>query len=285
MLANILFYTLIALQLWLISHYYAKRLLTIMGNISDNYTEEEYPKLYPKTKQSYLLTQQRFKRANQIILALGVTALFIFIWKEITQGYQPPSVAALIFMVQLMPFFMLELSEYSYFNAVRKQNHQPVRTTSLSRRSLSDYVSVKQQWGAILLLVIAIALDLLLHLKEPPLSFGVNHNALVRSGTLILSNLVLLVLVLINVYGKKIDPFQNEKARLNQIRLTVQTLFYISISMTIFFLLKSLLVATEFTHFQAVITTIYMIIIAYVSVGHRVRCSQLNKINFDNYKA
>lgn len=286
MIADIVFYAVVLLQLWLISHHYAKHVLVNMQFVTDNHSEEEYPKLYPKTKAHYLKGQRRFKYLNMGIFALGLAAILLLIYGNITEGYRPPNIAAaIIFIVQLIPFALMELSEYSYFNEMRKQVHKPVRTTSMTRRSLSTFTSMVLPLTALALLVIAIAADVIAYAQEQPFIFGVNEDAFYRSITIVVANVFLLILILCNVYGKKVDPFQADGDRFMQVKLTVQTLFYCSICMSLFFTIKSLLFALNAEGIEASTTAIYSIIIAYVSVGHRVRCVNLTKLNFDVYKA
>lgn len=286
MTASIIFYLVLGIQLWLISHYYAKRVLVNMKYVTDNYSEEEYPKLYPKTKHRYLLTQQAFKRSNQGILLLGIAALMLLIYGYISESYQPANVtAAIIFMIQLIPFALLELSEHKYFNAMRKNVQSPVRSSSMTRRTVSTFASVKLQLSALILIIMAIVIDIAVNANQAPLIFSMNEQAFHRSLLLIVSNVFLLALVLSNVYGKKLDPFQADSDRFSQLKLTIQTLFYCSICLSLFFLLKSLIIVLDAEGIEALATAIYTVIIAYVSVGHRVRCVNLTELNFDVYKA
>ncbi|NMP29948.1 hypothetical protein HII17_00115 [Thalassotalea sp. M1531] len=286
MIASIIFYVVVAVQLWLISHFYANRVTKNMQHVSDNYSEQEYPKLYPKSKSHYLRIQKLFKVANRTVLSLGILALSVLIYGDITEGYKPPNVAAaIIFMLQLAPFGLLELTEYNYFNEMRKQLHKPTRTSSLSRRSLTNYLTPIQLWLGVILMVVAITSDLLVHQAEEPFLLGMNESALYRSITLVVCNLLMLGIALKNIFGKKPDPFQHDDDRQYQTQQTVVTLFYLCLCISFFFLLKSVLIGTGAEGFEAVATAIYSIVIAYVSVGHRVRCINLTKIDFNAYKA
>jgi len=286
MIISILFYTALILQLWLVSIHYANRILVQMKFVTDNYSETEYPKLYPKSKAHFIKTYQWFKNINSATLLLSLSAIALLIYGKITENYQPPNVvAAIIFMVQLIPFALLELSEYSYFSAIRKQSKNAVRTSTLTRRSISTFVPTKIPVAALTLLVTAIGFDIFAYANEAPTYLGLNEQALYRALTLIICNLLLLTLILCNVYGKKLDPFQENNDRFTQVSLTISTLFYCSICLSLFFILKSLLYTMNIQGIEASVTAIYTIIIAYVSVGQRVRCMNFSNVNFDIYKA
>ncbi|REL25840.1 hypothetical protein DXX93_04200 [Thalassotalea euphylliae] len=283
MLISILFYVVVAVQLWLVSHHYARMAYRGLASLqasdqANTYSENNQAsnKHLSNTslgEQALAKALQRFKLSNQLVLALGVLGLSTILYREWALGIQPPNMfAALLFMAQLLPFGLMELAEKRHYQLVRQHTHQPKRSGSMTKRTLSTFVPVPLQLSALLGIFLAVAFDLNIHAQQVPLWLGFNEQAMQRSLTLIVTNALLFALVLKTIYSPKKDPHQAQLQHLNSVQFTAQSLFYLSIAMSCYFTLKSILVATSAEHLSASATACYAVIVAYASVGYRVRC-------------
>lgn len=279
MLTNILFYLCFLLQLWLISFFYARIVRERMQYVTTNFPPEQFPKLYVKPKESYLAGQQRFTLLNQVVLSIGLGVLIYLASREYSTGLAPFDVTAgLMFMLQMLPFALLEFAEYSYYKEMRKQHLGAIRTGSLTRRSIFQFVSANTVMFAAVLIALSIAVDVtaLLSVDRSPIGKVINT---------IVTNAFLFLLVWRLVYGKKADPNLSNEDHVRQVQLTVQTLFYISISVSVFFILKQCVDSFTNGNFNPLLTSAYSVFIGYVAIGTRIRCTKVESLNFDGYKA
>ena len=293
MLISTLFYLVVAVQLWLVSHHYARLACRGLAALQANFQANAYSEnkqishkhgddkpLSDVSVAEINLAEQaltkallRFKRSNRLVFTLGVVGLSTILYREWALGIQPPNMfAVLLFMAQLLPFGLMELAEKRHFQLVRQHTHQPKRSGSMTKRTLSTFVPAPLQLSALLGIFLTVVFDLTLHAQQLPLWLGFNEQALQRSLTLIVTNALLLVLVLKTIYSPKKDPHQAQLQHLNSVKFTAQSLFYLSIAMSCYFTLKSILVATSAEYLTASATAFYAVVVAYASVGYRVRC-------------
>ena len=272
MLTSVIFYCVVGFQLWLVSHYYAKRAchgLTALQHTStplESNVEQQKPVDFAK-----FISQ--FKRANQVIFSLGLSSLALLLYWELEQNFQPPSMfAVVLFMVQLAPFALIDITEKRHFQWLKQVIHQPKRSGSIVKRTLLTFVPLKLMLVALACILLTIVFDLSVHANQQPLWQGFNEQALHRSITLIITNGLLFALVFKTIYSQKKDPQQAQANHLDRVKFTVQSLFYLSIAMSCYFTLQSLLVALAAEQWSAGATAIYAVVVAYASVGNRVRC-------------
>ena len=250
-----------------------------MQYITQNFPQQDYPKLYLKSKGSYEKGQQRFLKLNQAILALGLGFTALLVWRDINFGSPAFDVSAgFMFILQMLPFALLELSEHNYYKEARKQYINPIRKVSLTRRSIFNYVPHHMVILAIGLIFITMGVDyygMQLAERSP---IGKILNSLITNGLLFL-------LIFRAVHGKKPDPYQQDSDYHRQVAITVETLLLISISVSIFFIIKQSVDILTMGNFNPLLTSLYCILIGYLAIGKRLRCIKMDSINFDGYKA
>lgn len=92
------------------------------------------------------------------------------------------------------------------------------------------------------------------------------------------------IIIRFNINGKKLAPYQDTKDRLRQTENIVTTLVTISIVASLFIMLQQAMNMFDLDHFEAVFLSLYLQLIAWVSLGHMLRSYPIEDINFEVYK-
>ena len=146
--ANIFFGIAFLGQIFVISYYFPKKILARMDYVRATYPPTQYPRLYPKPADYYVIGRSAFKFATRVILALGILILFVvlFVVDHATfadDGFISEAFPAAYGMIQFLPLMALEISEFSQFKLMRKAHVTTTRTAELSRRL--DFVREENQ--------------------------------------------------------------------------------------------------------------------------------------------
>ena len=163
---------------------------------------------------------------------------------------------------------------------MREANAASTRTADLRRRSLSDVVSPALLVVAVLLFAGAILADLFAHDFAPSWEGGTFGRAI----TLIVSNGIMAAIGWWNLTGRKLDPHQSAENRYQRAAVTVKSLLYISMAMSLFIAVTAVDDLYNLDFLDAVIMSVYFQAIALVSVGIPMNNIRLEEIDFDVYK-
>ena len=283
--SNNLFYIAFLSQILLLSYYFPNRLLERMQQVLTLYPPETYPKLYPKPIEYYKMGQLTFKYVNRFVLLLGLAVLFaIMFWVDHStfadDGFISEAWPAAFGMIQYLPLLAVEISEFSNFKQMREANAASRRTADLKRRSLGDVVSPALIATALLLLAGAIIVDLFAH------EFALNweNGSLGRAITLIVSNGVIASIGWWNLYGRKLDPHQSSEDRYQRVSVTIKSLLYVSMAMSVFIAVTAIDDLYKLDYLDAVLMSVYFQAIALMSLGIPLNDLKLEEIDFDVYK-
>lgn len=285
MLANSVFYGCFFIQLLLISVYFPRLVKQRVAYVIEEYPAQEYPKLYPYSPAYMEREMTIFTRFNYLICCVGVL-LVIASLLVLPQGNYVPEMSPMIFfMLQMMPFFKLEMSECSVFSAMKKANNNRVRTTLLAPRRLTDFVSTPIILTAVTLILVSIAVDIYVNQHIETFLLGMGKGTFGRTITILVTNSLLAVVVWWNIQGKRLDPHQDNKDRLQIIAVTVRSLFYVSMGLSVFLIVREGTDDMQIDHWQPVLMTVYCIVIGYFSMALKWTQLSVDDINFDVYKA
>jgi hypothetical protein len=281
MLANIVFCGVFLSQILLVSYYFPKRLLSRMRHVITTYPPAQYPKLYPQPIECYQKMHTGYAKSNQLIMLLGLLVLGVVEFFNFAQPGQIGEGIPLIYgALQFLPLLRLELSEMGQFKLMREANNTSTRQADLSPRRLLDYISPGMLLTALVLLLISVFLDFYWH----DFVFSLSHDSVQRSITLIVTHLFMAGLVAKNLYGKKLNPHQSSKDRHKNNTLTVKSMVYCSIAMSLLFTSMSASNVFDISAFKAILMSLYFQGIVVISVGTMLRSAAIEDMDLEVYK-
>ena len=283
--SNILFYLLFLSQIFLISYYLSNKILGRLKSTLTSYPPSDYPKLYPKPLEYYIIWQWSFKMANRVILLLGFVILFLILFvvdhaNFADDGYISEAWPLVYGLIQFMPLMIMEFSGYSQLKLMRETNSGKTRKAELHRRSLFNYVSPAIFGLAVFLYFTAIILDLYVH--DFVIQWG--HDTVQRAMVLTGTNIFMATIVGWFIYGPKLNPHQALGDRAKQATANLKAMLYVSMAMSLYFMTAAIDDVYKLDFLDASLLSLYFQIIAFVSVGHVLQNLKLEDIDFNVYK-
>lgn len=278
---NILFYFVFLSQIMLLSWYFPRKILGRVKFVLETYPPSEYPKLYPKPIEVYQTGQRIYRIINQVILVGGFILMFAAgLWDYSSDGRVSDLLPFFYFMVQMAPVMLVELSEFAYFKLMRKTDSRTRRKAELHPRRLFDFIS-PTIFGAAIFMNIAC---IFYYLYIDQFQFHWGNDTFVISISLITMNALFAGIIYWNLSGKKMNPYQSSKDRIRQIENTVKSLVFVSIGASIFIMVTAGINEFDLDYLEPSIMSLYLQLIALVSVGTTLRTLRIEDINFDVYK-
>ena len=283
--SNNIFYIVFIGQIFLLSYYFPKQLLARMRHVLASYPPEKYPKLYPRPIEHYKRAHRGFKFISVSILLLGVLILFaVMFWVDhktfADHGFISVAWPAAYGMIQFIPLMIVEFSELGHMKQMRTANSTTTRTADLRRRGVTGLVSPIFIGVAVLAYAGAILFDLYAH--DFAVSWG--HDTVQRVVTMTVTNGMLVIIGVWNLYGRKLNPHQSADDRIQIISVNLKSLFLISTVLSAFIAVSAADDIYNLDAFDAVIMSVYFQIIALFSIGFSLHNIKLEEIDFDVYK-
>ncbi|MCB0263289.1 MAG: hypothetical protein KDH95_16290 [Calditrichaeota bacterium] len=97
-------------------------------------------------------------------------------------------------------------------------------------------------------------------------------------------NLFFAAIILWNIYGKKLDPYQSNKDRNCQISLTEKLLIFISIAATVFLMMSIILDVYYLDHLMPTFLSLYYVLLAIIRFQVLTPVLQIDDTDFEVYK-
>lgn len=260
-------------QVFLISWIIPNKLISRIRYVLDTYPESEYPKLYPKPHEKYERWLSLFRIANRIIFLLGFVVLYVALTRnreEISDVF--PGV---YFIIQFIPLMAMELMEFGNFKLMRKKDTSGKRKAELRRRNLFRYVSPWLVTAAAVSWLSFIAVEIWL------------PNQVFEWDKVIALSIGVLFLVLIGAWalrGRKLDPHQDAGDRAKQISTTLHAMGYLITAACAFTVYKTVEDAYAIASHDAIAMSIYMQIVALLSIGTVLREVDPRDLDFSVYR-
>ena len=281
-----LFYVAFLGQIFLVSYYFPRKILTRMRYVLDTYPQSKYPKLYPKSVEYYRIGQWAFKIVNQFIVLLGFLIMLAMLFlvdhsSFADDGFISEAWPAAYGIIQFLPLIFLEFSEVSQFKLMRKANTATTRKADLRRRSLFNFVSPSLLASAIFLYLATVIFGMYVH----QFVFDWDHDTTQRAVVLTITNLFLAAFGAWNLYGRKQNPHQASEDRAQQTAVNLHSLLYVSMAMSIFFMTQAADDLFDLDFLDATLMSLYFQFIVVLSIGHVLRSLSLKDVNFDVYKS
>ncbi len=282
---NLLFYAAFLGQIILISYYIPGQIMKRMQYVCDHYPPKQYPKLYPQSIEKYKIGQWVYKVVNRVIVMLGFVILFaiIFVVDHSTfadDGFISEFWPAAYGAIQFLPPIFLELSAFGQLKLMRKANMSSTRTAQLRPRRLFDFISPQLFGLTIVMYLATIVIDLYVH------DFIVEwtHDTVQRAMVLSVTNLLLVALAAWLLHGQRLNPHQSFEDRSRHIRTSLSSFLYISIAMSVFFIVQAIDDVYDIDYLNATLLSVYFQVIVLLSLGHVLRSQRVEDMNFDVYK-
>lgn len=283
--SNTAFYIVFLAQIILLSYVVPRKLLGRMQHVLRTYPPAEYPKLYPRPESHYHIAHDRFRLVNNAIFAIGLVVLFsiMFLVDHSTfadDGYISEAFPAAYGMLQMVPLMILELSEFSHLKLMRRTNPSPTRRADLKRRRVTDLVSPALIATVLFIGAGSIFYDFYVH----DFAVGWGHDTAQRTITLLVTNLALLAVGLWQVHGKKLDPHQTSEDRWRRAAVSIRSLLYVSIAMSIYFMTAAADDVYDIDALDAILMSVYFQVVVLISVVSVLNAVLPEEMNFDVYK-
>jgi hypothetical protein len=158
---------------------------------------------------------------------------------------------------------------------MRNTDSRTTRKAELQPRRLFDFISPKMI-GLAVLVYLAFAVFILYIRQFDYPWFGGYENIVGVTAT----NLFFAGIIIWNMYGKRLDPYQAYEDRKRQIELLVKQMVFISIAATTYIAIDVVLAILDLRNLQPTVMSLYFQLIAVISL----RALRLDTINFEVYK-
>jgi hypothetical protein len=284
MLVNILFLLLFISQIWLLSYYLPRKIISRIELVTHTYPPQDYPKLYPRSLDAMKLGLGIYRGINVVILLVGL-ALLTLQGLEFSKWGKDSNVwegmPLMYGMLQCIPFILLEIWGYKQFKLMRQSDTRKVRTAVLQARGLFDFISPL----ILALSLLMVGAAILFNMYLPDFAFHYDADVLVIVGAILLANTVIGASIYLSVYGKKQDPYQSEEDRLKQIKLVTRSGVTVSLLVSVYLIGKVLSDTYQMESLEILLNSIYFQLVALLSIGAQLNTLKLEKTNFEVYKA
>jgi hypothetical protein len=248
-----------------------------MKTVLETYPPAQYPKLYTGSIENHQKTQQTYLLLNRMLQTVGFSMLAaIVMWDYKTEDLISPMIPWAYFMLQMIPMMWLELKECKYFKTMRNNNRTTKKVATFTPRKLFDFLSPKLLAIAIVFMLFAFGLVIV--------RYGLSSKSFSNIAIIVASNLFFAGIIYWNIYGKKQDPYQAGADRLKLIKVTVTSLVYVSIGVSIFLAVNLLIKIYDLKFLNTSVMSIYCQLILLASVGNRLKQLKLEDIDFSVYK-
>jgi hypothetical protein len=218
---------------------------------------------------------------NTVILVLGCGLVYWYsqLPAELGEKYDQAEQLPLMFgMVQFIPLMYLEFAGRKQFKLMRSVNENTTRKADLAPRNLFSFISPLPLIIAASLYFGYIMFDLYIN------NFQFTEDVIIKTISLTLCNALFIGITVMNLSGKRLDPYQASQDRSKQIGLSIKSMVFTSILASIFFIVITLVKAYDADFINIYINSFYFQLLAFFGYGTLLRSQSLKDMNFDVYK-
>ncbi len=269
-----LLYIVLFSQIMFISYYYPSRMLIWIHSIFENYSPNEFPKLYPESIEKYKKSAKHYQIINHLIMVLGFG---LILWLNVAPRNVKwdQEIVAFYFMIQLLPILGTELWSMKYLKAMRLLNQDAKKEAVLQPRRLTDFCSMNLLGTAVVIYIIFVGFSAYFDQFDYPWFDGY-LNVLMISGAFLIFGII----GYRAMYGKVKNPHQSYENRKTRIQTLIRQLLSISIAVMLYVMLEIPLKVFGLESFIAISISLYF----HVIVALYMQFPRLDSINFDVYK-
>lgn len=281
MLDNTLFYVIFISQIILLSYYIPARFITRINKVITLFPAEEYPKLYPKGINYFQRQKRWFSIMNWAILILGfVVMYFIHLWAKSDNGEVNPMFPWAYFMLQLLPVLLLEQSGFKQFREMREEDSRTRRHAEMVPRKLFDFVSPGLFWSAIMAYLLFVLFIFAVH----DFNVDIDGKPVLMSLIVLAGNIIFAGIIVFLLYGKKLDPYQDNKDRTLKIKYSITPLMYVSIAVSVYAGVQVAINQFNLDFLEPIMMSIYCQLITLVTMTIQLNNIRIEDLNFEVYK-
>lgn len=270
-------------QIFASSYWLPRIILARVDRLRTEYPPERYPRLYPRSIESYDAGRTLFQWSSRVVFALGFVLLYCAFAVDggsfADDGRISEFWPALYGVIQFLPLLVIELLGFRQFRLMRQANNDTTRKAELRRRRLREYLSPGLLALALALLAGVIGFELLAH----DFSAALSSRAVQKALVIVVSNLALVAVGLCQLYGRKLNPYQAGKDRVRQIRAQLTSLLLLSCALSVFFIWQSAGDALNLHDLDAPAMSLYFQMIVALFIGFMLHSVRFEDIDFEVY--
>ncbi len=276
MWSNNLLYIVFIAQIFFVSYYFPMKLVKQTRRILEKYSPEEYPKLYPVSKDAAVMKISNFKHFNLGIALVGIAIVIHGLITQSEELLNADSMAVILayFMLQWVPLLIMELSGLQYLKLMRMANRSSKRSAVLKPRGILNYVS-KPAFAFTIFMQLAFVAVVIYFIYNPFEGFG----GVANLAGIAFADCIFIAILLWHIRGKK-NPYLAAEDRDKQIKKLVSVMLMTSNLMIIFVGFELVMSATGSRHLLDPFMSMYFLAIASVSY----QAYQVEGIDFEVYR-
>lgn len=281
MFEKTVFFILLFVQCGLVSWYLPSLFYKRMRRVITEYPPAEYPLLYPKPEEEYHKFHHKFRLGNRILfcLSLAVVILVMLEGVNLEEGIWSMLPWAM-FMIQMIPVMIIEVSEYSHTRLIREKNKSTVRVAGMQSRSLSELIS-----PPLFLVWLGVQLACLFAIGwADDFQFIIGDSAFWSVLILLLANIAGVFYLRKLVSGKLMDPHLDPSDKFRASKAVSKSMLYVSMGVSLFSAAMRLINVYDADQLEPILMCIYCQLIVLVSVPPTLNATKLEDINFDVYR-
>lgn len=281
MIENNLFIVLLVVQCFVVSWYLPSLIYNRMRTVITQYPPTEFPLLYPKPEASYHVFHRKFRLANKLLLIVSLAVVLAIVFSDVNLLQDKWAMLPWgMFMIQMVPFVLVEASEFSHAKLLREKNKNTVRVAGIQSRGLAQLISLSLFISWILVQLICFVLIG----WTDDFAFVIGDSAFLSVLLVALANIAGVFYIRWLVSGKKLDPHQDPEDQYRAAQAVTRSLVLISMGVSIFSAVMRIMNYYEADHLEPVLMSVYCQLIALCSIPTTLKGMSLDKINFDVYK-
>lgn len=273
----IVFYIIFASQITVFA-YYLDKMYKRIKYVTDKYPPTSHSKLYPNLTIEEAKIKVRnglrfFKYMNIFSILVGITLIIVAIATEYEPlGSGEEDFIVLYAMLQLSPLIILEIGSFKHFKMMRMAYVNSTRKAQLKPRRYFDFISPFVFTIAAILFLSCMALGLFV------------EKGFFLITTLIGAHIYFAIIVVWNMYGKKLDPYQANKDRIKKISIVVKTSVFTSMAISTFFITNTLVDLFSLAYLDPLIMSVYFQLLVIFGIGTIFRTTKIEEFDFDVYQ-
>jgi len=279
---QILFYLLLLSQVFLLSWYLPKVIQKRMQYIFNNYSFEEYPKLYGGSLEKTQKNYRRHVLFNDIMIIVGILliAALIFFADRLSSGL----VMMIVFfygMTQAIPVIVMDIAMMRHCKKLRDEDQRTERKAELVPRSIFNHISMAEIIVVVFFYIAACTFDM--YTKSFDTSLGAElYEAVI---ILTLTNLFFIGLIRWRVYGKKLNPYLDNKDNNKELDTIVKSAQYTSIAVSLFLIAMRAVNVYDLEQLEGAVMSIYLQCIFFFGILQSIKKMKIEDINFEAFRA
>ncbi len=276
---NNLFYLLFLIQIFLASIYVPKRIINQMTYVLNTFSVEQYPKLYPVSKNQIMQWISFYQNANWLCVGIG---LFIVIFDLINLpeqmlGFNTTFVLTTFFLLQFVPIIILESTSGKYLKKMREKHPVKKVSVNLTRRRFIDYFDKK--WIVITILMRMVFVATVIYFTYHPFDgFGGFENLAILMAT----DVFFILMVSWQIYRKRPVPHQTKEDRFKVMSMVAKGAIITSNMLILFACFSMFNSAYGNGEAKQIGLLVYFIILILISL--QTMLVDVKKLNFDVYR-